>query len=273
LLLGRRGPVQAKFTTPEVRELGELAGTRVITLPDEVELDPLSRELLERDGDRAARRKVSMLQAWASGGAPDLPRNLRLRFLVSPTEILGDDAGAVRGLRLIRNVLIPGDGGSVRAVAGEEGEEIGCGIVFRSVGYRGTALAGLPFDERKGILPNERGRVIDPATSKHLPGLYTSGWIKRGPSGIIGTNKPDAVETVQSMLEDRLASERSSSRVAGNGSVEAILRGRGVRFVTYPEWLQLDALEIERGRSSGRPRVKIARREEMLAALDGDPVG
>ena len=126
----------------------------------------------------------------------------------------------------------------------------------------------LPFDEQRCVLPNERGRVIDPSTSAPLPGLYTSGWIKRGPSGIIGTNKPDAVETVRSMVEDLQAGQLASGDRESRAALESNLRERGVRFVSYPEWLKLDALEIEKGKPLGRPRVKLAGREEMLAALD-----
>jgi len=266
-LLGRRGPVQAKFTTPEVRELGELADTETTTRPAEVELDPLSRDALEIEGNKATERKVAILKEWSRRPASAKSRHLRLRFLVSPTEILDDGQGGVRGVRIVRNVLSRGEGGYLQASATGETESIDCGIVFRSVGYRGVALPDLPFDERRGVLPNEKGRVIDPATSAPLPGLYTSGWIKRGPSGIIGTNKPDAVETVRSMIEDLESGHIATEDREGHGALEAILRERGVRFVSYAEWLKLDALEIERGKSAGRPRVKLAGREEMLAEL------
>jgi len=271
-LLGRRGPAQAKFTTPEVRELGELADTETTTLPHEVELDPLSREHLETDGDKSIARKVAMLQEWSRPPTSGKSRSLRLRFLLSPTEILGTDQGGVSGVRVVRNVLSRGEGGSLRANATDETELLDCGIVFRSVGYRGVPLPDLPFDDRRGRLPNEKGRVVEPSTSAPLPGLYTSGWIKRGPSGIIGTNKPDAVETVRSMIEDLQADRLAPGDRENRDMLEETLRDRGVRFVSYPEWVKLDALEIDRGKSAGRPRVKFAGREEMLAAL-GDGRG
>lgn len=266
-LLGRRGPAQAKFTTPEVRELGELAETQTTTVGTEMELDPLSRKMLETEGDKATVRKVAMLQQWAGQAPSDKPRRLRLRFLVSPTELLADEHGRVAGVRIVRNVLSREGSGYLQATATDETEELDCGLVFRSVGYRGIALPGLPYDERRGVLPNETGRLIDPDSGAVLPGLYTSGWIKRGPSGIIGTNKPDAVETVNSMLEDRQSGRLASTDPLDRTKLEATLRDRGVRFVTYAEWQTIDRLEVERGKAAGRPRVKIARKEQIFTAL------
>jgi ferredoxin--NADP+ reductase len=172
----------------------------------------------------------------------------------------------------VRNVLSRDSSGYLQATATDETELIDCGLVFRSVGYRGLALPGLPFDERRGVLPNDQGRLIDPASSAPIPGLYTSGWIKRGPSGIIGTNKPDAVETVRSMVEDLKAGRLVTPEPASRAVLETTLRERHVRFVTYPEWQKLDALEIERGKAVGRPRVKFAARQQIFAAL-GDEGG
>jgi ferredoxin--NADP+ reductase len=132
-----------------------------------------------------------------------------------------------------------------------------------------VALPDLPYDERRGVLPNDKGRLIEPPSSTPLRGLYTSGWIKRGPSGIIGTNKPDAVETVRSMLEDLQAGHLASDDPPPRAALEALLRERRVRFVTYAEWQKIDSLEREQGKAAGRPRVKITRREQMLAALGG----
>jgi ferredoxin--NADP+ reductase len=268
-LLGRRGPIQAKFTTPEVRELGELADTDASTLPSETELDPLTRELLESDGDKATRRKLEILQDWSTRPRTGKGRRLRLRFLVSPTEILGDDSGRVRGVRLVRNKLIRDDSGSLRAVGTGEVENLECGIVFRSVGYRGVAVPDLPFDDRDGVLPNVNGRIVDPSTSSPVRGFYASGWIKRGPSGIIGTNKPDALETVRSMLEDLREGRPGPDRRPGRETLESVFRERAVRYVSYPEWLELDRIELARGQASGRPRVKFVDREAMFKALEG----
>jgi len=270
-LLGRRGPAQAKFTTPEVRELGELSDTDTTTVGSEVELDPLSRELLETEGNKATVRKIAMLEQWSRPSNSEKSRHLRLRFLVSPTEILPDDRGRVGGVRIVRNVLSRDGGGYLQATATDETELLDCGIVFRSVGYRGLPLPDLPFDERRGVLSNDQGRLVDLSSSAPIPGFYTSGWIKRGPSGIIGTNKPDAVETVRSMLEDFRAGRVASTDPGSRTTLEATLRDRRVRFVSYPEWQKLDALEIDRGRAAGRPRVKFTTRERMFAELgNGD---
>jgi ferredoxin--NADP+ reductase len=172
-------------------------------------------------------------------------------------------------VRLVRNVLSRGADGRVRATPTEEIERIDCGILFRSVGYRGLALPELPYDEHRGVLPNERGRLIEPASGTPLAGLYTSGWIKRGPSGVIGTNKPDAFETVGAMLEDLAAGRHTAADRLPRSAVERLLLDRGVRFVTYPEWEKIDRLEVERGKTAGRPRVKITDRAQMIAALGG----
>ena len=141
------------------------------------------------------------------------------------------------------------------------------GLAFRSVGYRGVPLPGVPFDEKWGVILNQKGRVLDPDSKQPQLGEYTAGWIKRGPSGVIGTNKPDAAETVVAMLEDAAAGRVLTPTEPDRAAAERLLRQRQPRLVTYAEWLRLNALEIERGRPRGRPRVKFTRVDEMLAAL------
>ena len=201
-LLGRRGPAQAAFTNPEIKEIGEMADADVIVRPDEVTLDPLSQAEVDASGDRLLVRKVEILQGYAVRKPEGRRRRLHVRFLVSPVEIIGDEQGRVVGMRLVRNVLVADDKGRLGAKPTGDYEDLDVGLVFRSVGYRGVPLPGVPFHERWGVIPNEKGRVTDPATGAPIPGLYATGWIKRGPSGVIGTNKPDAVETVTAMLED-----------------------------------------------------------------------
>ncbi len=266
LLLGRRGPAQAAFTPPEAKELGELAGATVETLADEVQLDPLSRAALEREPDKATTRKLEILRHYASHRPAGKPRRLVIRFLVSPVELLGDGNGRVRAARLVRNELCLDDRGSLSSRATDGHETIETGLVFRSVGYRGVALAGLPFDERRGVVPHEAGRVIEPATGQRLSGLYVAGWIKRGPSGVIGTNKPDAAETVRSMLADLAAGAIDGPR-AEPACVEQFLERRGVRPIRYDDWRALDAAEVARGRATNRPRVKFTDRAAFLGAL------
>src|SRR2546428_200258 len=201
-LLGRRGPAQAAFTNPEIKELGELAGADIEVRPDEVELDPLSRAAVERSQDRATLKKVEILQGYALRPATGKPRRLSVRFLVSPVELVGDASGRVVKLRLVRNELVATPTGALQPRPTNRFEELPVGLVFRSVGYRGVPLPGVPFNESWGVILNDKGRVLDPDTKQPIVGEYAAGWIKRGPTGVIGTNKPDAAETVECMFED-----------------------------------------------------------------------
>src|SRR5262245_34593939 len=201
LMIGRRGPAQGAFTTPELQELGELAGADVVVDPAEMELDEASLAALAED-TAIARRNVEVLTEYASRAAAGKPRSVKLRFLLSPVAILGD--GKVEAIEVVRNALVADEGGRIRAEPTGEHETIPCGIVFRSVGYLGVPLPGVPFDEARGTVPNEGGRVLS-ETGAPLAGVYCAGWIKRGPSGVIGTNKKDATETVELLLEDARA--------------------------------------------------------------------
>jgi ferredoxin--NADP+ reductase len=267
-LLGRRGPVQAAFTNPEVRELGELAGADVVVPPGDCVLDPLSAAELAASDDRTLAKKVEILTEFSRRRPSGKPRTLTLRFLVSPVEILADDAGGVRGLRLVRNRLEADGRGGLRAVATEQVEELAVDLVFRSVGYRGIPLAGLPFDERRGVVPHRQGRVL--ADGVVVPGLYVSGWIKRGPTGVIGTNKPDAAETAESLLADAAAGSLPAPPAPDPAAAEAMVRARQPRVVAFVDWLRIDAAETARGKPSGRPRVKCTTVAEFLAAARGE---
>ncbi len=266
-ILGRRGPAQAAFTNPEVRELGELDGADVAVLSEEVQLDPLSEADLEKSGDKATRKKVEILQSFVDRPPAGKPRKLTLRFLVSPAEIFGDERGRVRGMRLVRNELYVSDDGSLRPRATDRFEDLDVDMVFRSVGYRGVPLAGLPFHERWGVVPNEKGRVVDPDTQQPLAGVYVAGWIKRGPTGVIGTNKPDAGETVEAMMEDLAAGVVLRPERPDRAAAEDLVRRGQPAFVSWTDWLALQKLEETLGAEGGRPRVKLTSVEEMLAAL------
>jgi ferredoxin--NADP+ reductase len=257
VMLGRRGPAQASFTTPELQELGELAGADVIVDPAELELDPASEAALEHDTN--ARRNLEVLREYAARKPEGKPRSIRLRFLVSPVAILGE--GRVEAVEIVRNRLEAG-----RAVATDERETIPAGLVFRSVGYRGVALAGVPFDESTGTIANDRGRALG-EDARPLPGVYCAGWIKRGPTGVIGTNKKDASETAELLLEDARAG-RLERGAATADEVDAFLDERGVRRVLYPGWTAIDELERSRGEPLGRPRVKLATWNELLDAAE-----
>ncbi|MBM4442818.1 MAG: FAD-dependent oxidoreductase [Candidatus Rokubacteria bacterium] len=266
-LLGRRGPAQAAFTNPEIKELGELAGADVVVHPHEVELDPLSRAALAQAPDRATSKKVEILQSFARHAPSGKPRRLVIRFLVSPVELVGNAAGAVTGITLVRNELYQTPTGTLQPRATGELETLPVGLVFRSVGYRGVPLPGVPFNDKWAVILNEKGRVVDPASRMPVVGEYTGGWIKRGPSGVIGTNKPDAAETVACMLEDLGRGAVLQPSAATAAAADALVRSRQPQCVSYPDWKVLDRIEVERGRASGRPRVKLTRLEEILAAL------
>ena len=266
-LLGRRGPAQAAFTNPEIRELGELPDAHISADPAEVELDPLSRAAVERSQDRATAKKVEILREYAQRPAAGRSRRLVLRFLVSPVELIGDDAGRVAAMRLVRNELYATSTGALQPRATDRFETIPVGLVFRSVGYRGVPLASVPFNESWGVILNDKGRVLDPGTKQPLVGEYTAGWIKRGPTGVIGTNKPDAAETVECMFEDLALGAVLEPAHPEAAAADALVRQRQPSFVSYADWLKLDAIEVAQGRAQGRPRVKLTSVEEMLAAL------
>jgi ferredoxin--NADP+ reductase len=266
-LLGRRGPVQSAFTTNEVRELGEMKHADVIVRPGEMELDPISAAELKASGRPAMQQKVDLFTGFSAKPPEGKPRRLNVRFFVSPVEVL-DDGGRVGGLKVVRNRLIETAGGSAAEATGEY-ETLPVGMVFRSVGYRGVPLTGLPFDERKGTLPNERGRVNDPAAGTPVTGVYASGWIKRGPSGVIGNNKADSVETVNTLLADLAAGALHAPADPDATAFANLVRERRDRCVSFEDWKRLDAIELERGKAAGRPRHKLCTAEEMLAALDG----
>ncbi|MBI5303232.1 MAG: FAD-dependent oxidoreductase [Chloroflexi bacterium] len=266
-LLGRRGPVQAAFTNPEIKEVGEMQDADVFTRADEVELDALSRAELEKDTDPMTRKKVEILQGYALRKPSGKSRRLHVRFLVSPVELVGDDAGRVTKMRLVRNTLVASESGALSAKATNQFEELEVGLVFRSVGYRGVALPDVPFHDKWGVILNEQGRVLDPQTKQPLAGMYASGWIKRGPSGVIGTNKPDSVETVNEMLEDATQGATFTPAHPDASSAERLIVERQPRFIAFADWVKLDKLELARGAEQGRPRVKFSSVEEMLRAV------
>ena len=266
-LLGRRGPAQAAFTNPEVKEIGEMADADVIVRADEVQLDPLSQAQLDASQDRTLVKKVEILQGYALRTPQGKGRRLHVRFLVSPVELVADAQGRVARMRLVRNTLVASESGGLNAKATDEFEDLDVGLVFRSVGYRGVALPGLPFHERWGVILNEKGRVLDPDTNRPVTGVYASGWIKRGPSGVIGTNKPDSVETVTSMLEDLSQGAHWQPARPAADAATSLVQVRQPLFLTYADWRRLDALELSNGQASGRPRLKFTTVDEMLAVL------
>src|SRR3954466_978790 len=265
VVLGRRGPAQAAFTSAELRELGRLDGVDTRVDPAEIELDPVSREWLQAGGTVTARKNVELLREIASRPPdPTAERRIVLRFLRSPVEIRGA-ADGVQAVDVRRNEIVRADDGTLRAKAvGDEVETIECGLVLRSVGYRAVPLPDVPFEERRFVLPNDRGRVLA-ADGESLPGVYAVGWIKRGPTGILGTNKRDAEETVTCLVDD-LKGSGLPSPGAGAEDIDALLAERCDGLVTVEGWRAIDGRELERGRADQRPRVKLASRDELLDA-------
>lgn len=265
-ILGRRGAAQAAFTAPEAKELGELADCDALVPPAEAELDPLSQATMA-NADRADVRKVEIIQELSRRQPSGKSKRLTLRFLVSPTELIDDGNGHVKQMKLVQNELYATDAGSLRPRATDRTETLDVGLVFRSIGYRGVPLPGVPFHESWGVIPNDGGRVLDSATKEPVLGQYTAGWIKRGPTGVIGTNKPDAAETVENMLADAREGRTLSPTHATAEAVTQLLDDRHVRPVSFADWKRLDELELARGKEEGRPRVKYTRIEDMLDAL------
>jgi ferredoxin/flavodoxin---NADP+ reductase len=262
VLLGRRGPAQAAFTSPELKEFGELHGVDVIVDPADLVLDEASAAFVA--SDKTAAKNLAMLQAYAAKGSTGAPRRIVMRFLASPVELLG--AVRVEAVRIERNILLAGSDGSLRAKGNGVFETINAGMVLRSVGYKGLPLADLPYDNDKGIIPNAEGRVTDGPGGAALAGRYVVGWAKRGPSGVIGTNKPDAGATIAKLVEDIPSLAVAPTR--DDGAIEDLLRARGVEIVSYKDWAALDAFESARGSAQGRPRVKVTRVAEMLDVID-----
>jgi ferredoxin--NADP+ reductase len=262
LVVGRRGPAQAAWTTQELKEMGELAGADIAVDPAELELDPAGMAALERDTN--ARRNLEVLREFAAREPDGKPTTIRLRFLLSPVALHGDER--VEAIELVRNRLAEREGRLV-AVPTDEYETIECGLVFRSVGYHGVALPDVPFEERRGTIRNDCGRVLGDDGQPER-GVYCAGWIKRGPTGIIGTNKKDAMETVSLLLEDVRQGRVVHREEATASAVDALLAERGVRFVLYLGWTSIDEVERAAGEKLGRPRVKLRTWEELLDAAE-----
>lgn len=263
-ILGRRGPAQAAFTAPEAKELGELDDCDALVPADEAELDPLSQAAMA-EADRADVRKVDIIQELSKRHPTGKSKRLHLRFLVSPTELIGDEHGRVKQIKLVHNELYATDAGSMRPRATDRTETLDVGLVFRSIGYRGLPLPGVPFHESWGVIPNNGGRVQ--GSDGALLGQYTAGWIKRGPTGVIGTNRPDANETVDNMLSDAREGLVLTPSHATADEALAFVGERQPCFVTFQDWKTLDEIELSRGKEQDRPRVKFTRVEDMLEAL------
>jgi ferredoxin--NADP+ reductase len=257
ILLGRRGPAQAAFTNPELRELGEMTGVDVQVDPAEVDIE------IPDDLEPTPRRNVEILKGYAERPPGNAGRRISLKFLRSPVEILGDgEHGPCTGIRVVHNRLEAG-----RAVPTGDHEVISCGLVFRSIGYRGRPLGDIPFDAKRGLIRNEGGRVCDEEGIPHR-GEYAVGWIKRGPSGVIGTNKKDAADTVAKIVADAEAGTLNAPRPDADECAQW-LAACAPDAVTWEGWQAIDEVERAAGEPQGRPRVKLVRLADLVAAGRG----
>lgn len=264
LIIGRRGPAQAAFTNPEVLELGEIDGTDVIVDPRDAALDPLSAAWLGEHGDKTARVNVETLAGYAARADSGAPRRIVFRFLSSPVAIHGE--GRVESIEIERNEIVERDGGLAASGTGEK-ETLPVDLVFRSIGYRGVPIDGLPFDDSRGIIPNDGGRVVG-KDGAPIPGLYVAGWIKRGPSGVIGTNKQDGVATAKALLEDHEAG-RLPGPSRDDDALLKLLAERCPEHVTLAGWQAIDEVERAAGEPQSRPRVKLVTRDSLTGASRG----
>ncbi|MGD9921010.1 MAG: FAD-dependent oxidoreductase [Pseudorhodoplanes sp.] len=260
-VIGRRGPAQAKFTAVELKEFATIRDCAAVADPDDLVLNPQSEEELAAVGGDECRKNIALFRSFSQGDPVASSRRVHFRFLESPLRLCGERA--VEAIELTRNRL-EGDAFQQIAVADGSTRRLDCGLVFRSVGYRGEPMPGAPFDMRSRTIPNVRGRCVEGGGT--IPGLYVTGWIKRGPTGIIGTNRADSVETVAAVLEDFQGTPphpKPGSRLL----VEA-LGTRGQRITSYAEWQRIDSAEQGRGRPKGKPREKFTKIVEMLECLD-----
>ncbi|MCZ6688275.1 MAG: FAD-dependent oxidoreductase [Planctomycetota bacterium] len=255
-LVGRRGPAQTAFTPPEIREFGDLEACDPIVRPEDLELNDASKAELADRKFSSKKKNYEILKGYAERPAGEKPRKFIVHFFRSPIELVGD--GRIETVILEKNRL-EGEPGKQKARGTGETVEIRGGLFFRSVGYRGVPIQGVPFHDAWGVFPNEDGRI------EGAPGFYAVGWIKRGPSGVIGTNKPDSHATVQSLLAD--VPELEPCPDPDPEAVRNILTRKGIHIVSFPDWRKIDAAEVENGKRLGKPREKFVTVEEMLAVL------
>lgn len=258
-VIGRRGPAQAAFTPMELKEMGELAVCQPIVSSESLILNAVSEAELS---ENSTHRNVELLHEFAALPDRGAARRMYFRFLESPLALKGN--GRVESIVLGSNRLVGTEPFRQWAESTGESFELPCDLVFRSIGYRGIPMPGVPFDEKRGVIPNLGGRVLNDGSV--IPGLYVAGWIKRGPTGIIGTNKPDSHDTAERMLEDLPSLPPCANR--SPEAVPALLESRGVRFVSLSDWQKIDAAEHVRGAAADKPRERFTRIEEMLAVLD-----
>lgn len=264
VILGRRGAAQASFTNAEIKELGKLEAVDVIVDPQDLELDPNSRATVGEN--RVAAANLEYLRAYAAPTEHSAPRRITMRFLVSPVEIVSVN-GQITAVKIERNELVVAPNGALVAKGTGKFERIEAGLVLRSIGYRSVPIEGVPFDHTTSTMSNVAGRIVHSDTRKTVPGEYVVGWAKRGPTGLIGNNKPDAAATVEAMLTDLPTLQGISDECRDLVLIQTFLHRRNIDYVTYQDWKQLDRYEVARGAEQGCPRVKVTTTSEMMTII------
>lgn len=266
-LIARRGPVQAACTPLELQALLDLDQTRVTIDPEALQFDNASQHILEQTKDRNVRRNVELFQQISQKTTTHSRKTIHFRFLRSPVEIYARQ-GRVSGIKLVKNQLVRMDDDKLKAHSTNTFEELPVGMVLRSIGYLGTQLDDVPFDEKRGTIPHQTGRVFDDKTNQPIPGEYVAGWAKRGPSGVIGTNKTDAIETVQTMLEDFKDQQAEEIQQSHEDSIKSWLESKSIHFGSFQDWKNLDQIEVEAGMLKGKPREKVTQISEMMTLIE-----
>jgi ferredoxin--NADP+ reductase len=260
-VFGRRGPAQAKFSPLELRELGELRDVDMIVYDEDFDIDPASQELIDTNKQVFVLNKV--MNEWRTRETGKASRRLHLHFYANPVEVVGDDNGNVTAFRYERTR--PDGKGGVEGTG--EVREVAVQALYRAIGYFGSPLPEIPFDENKGVFPNYEGQVLD-ASGKHIPGIYATGWIKRGPVGLIGHTKSDAMETIAHVIEDQATWWNPAE--PAEGAIVDLLDQRGVEYTTVEGWAALDEYERHLGEKQDRERIKVVERDEMLQVSRAD---
>ena len=260
-VFGRRGPAQAKFSPLELRELGELRDVDMIVYDEDFDIDPASQELIDTNKQVFVLNKV--MNEWRTRETGKASRRLHLHFYANPVEVVGDDNGNVTAFRYERTR--PDGKGGVEGTG--EMREVAVQALYRAIGYFGSPLPEIPFDENKGVFPNHEGQVLD-ASGKHIPGIYATGWIKRGPVGLIGHTKSDAMETIAHVIEDQATWWNPAE--PAEGAIVDLLDQRGVEYTTVEGWAALDEYERHLGEKQDRERIKVVERDELLQVSRAD---
>ncbi|MBF0287030.1 MAG: FAD-dependent oxidoreductase [SAR324 cluster bacterium] len=265
-LFARRGPMQVAFTPPEAKELMELEKAIPVVNPTELKLEYFSEKILEKSQERRVIQLLEFLNTISKNDPASKPRRIHFCFRRSPQEIYGNK-GTVCGLKVARNELFEDEEGSLKSRETDVFEELGIQLVFRCIGYKVEPLPDVAFDSARGTIANIGGRVVEVGSQKPCPGEYVTGWAKRGPTGVIGTNKPDALETVGFLLKDFRNRETEVNKRPQEEVIADLLKTHQVPFVPFEEWKILDQLELEEGERKDKPREKVTTVEEMLKII------